>query len=216
VTREWIVLGDGGHAGVVIDALLLLGQSVAGYTSLAGTGRPILGVECLGDDDEVKNYGVEDVYLANGLGSTGSSDNRASLYQRFAARGFVFPHVVHPTAIVAQSVRIGAGTQVMAGAILQPKCQIGENVIINTRASVDHDCVIETDVHIAPGATVSGGVVIERGAHVGVGSSILQCCRIGSNSIVGAGAVVVRDVLSGITVVGVPAKRIGSTKKVNR
>lgn len=208
MTGPWIVLGGGGHAAVVIDALLVLGQSVIGFTDPVPNAPPILGIECLGNDEAVSSYAVEDVCLANGLGSTSSTQRRATLYRDFAAQGFGFPPIVHPSAVVARSVQVGAGTQVLAGAILQPRCSVGENVLVNTRASVDHDCVIERDVHIAPGVTVSGGVVIEKGAHVGTGASIVQGCIIGSLSTVGAGAVVLRDVMPGVTVVGVPAEAV--------
>lgn len=202
------MLGGGGHAAVVIDALLLLGQSLIGYTDPVPQAPPILDIEWMGSDEALGKYGVEDIFLANGLGSTSSTERRATLYHRFATLGFVFPPIIHQSAVVARSAHLGAGTQVMAGAIVQPRCRLGENILINTRASVDHDCVIEADVHIAPGVTVSGGVLIERGAHVGTGASIVQGCRIGSGSTVGAGSVVLHDVRPGITVVGVPARPV--------
>lgn len=210
MTKPWIVLGGGGHAGVVIDALLSLGQAVLGYTDPAREPRRILEIECLGGDDVIAAYGREEIQLANGLGSTASTERRAALYQHFASLGYAFPPIVHPSAVVARSVQVGSGAQVMAGVVLQPNCRVGENVLVNTRASVDHDCVIESDVHVAPGVTVSGSVVIERGAHVGTGATIVQGRRIGAQSIVGAGALVLRDVMPGTTVTGLPAKERAS------
>jgi sugar O-acyltransferase (sialic acid O-acetyltransferase NeuD family) len=206
MTTPWVVLGGGGHAGVVIDTLLVLGETVIGYTDPASERGPILDIPCMGGDEMVDAYDRQEVHLANGLGSTARTDRRAELYHRFASRGYQFPTIVHPSAVVARSVQFGAGAQVLAGAVVQPNCRVGENVLINTRASVDHDCVIEADVHIAPGVTVSGGVVIEKGAHVGTGASIVEGKRIGAQSIVGAGALVLRDVMPGTTVVGLPAK----------
>ena len=210
MTKPWIVLGGGDHAGVVIDTLLSLGQTVVGYTDPSSGSRRIQGIKCLGGDDVIAKYESHEIRLANGLGSTASTEQRASLYDRFASRGYEFPPVIHPSAVVSRSVQIGSGSQVMAGAILQPNGRVGENVLINTKATVDHDCVIESDVHLAPGVTVSGRVVIERGAHVGTGATIVQGRRIGVQSIVGAGALVLRDVMPGTTVVGLPAKEIGS------
>lgn len=206
MTRPWIVLGGGGHAGVVIDTLLVLGETVIGYTDPAPASHQILGIECLGRDEVAETYPSDGVYLANGLGSTASTQRRADLYHRFASRQYSFPAIVHPSAVVARSVQVGSGTQVMAGAVIQTNCRLGENIIVNTGASVDHDCVIESDVHIAPGVTVSGQVVIERGAHVGTGATIMQTRRVGAQSTVGAGALVVRDVMAGTTVMGLPAE----------
>lgn len=206
MNRSWIVLGGGGHASVIIDALLLLGREILGFTDPVADAGAVLEVEHLGEDAVVNGYSPDRVVLANGLGSVGPTRARGELYRRFVARGYAFPAVLHPAAVVARSARIGAGAQLMAGSVVQPNCILGENVLVNTHASVDHDCVVGDHVHIAPGATLSGGVVVGAGAHVGVGSSVVQGIRIGDDSIIGAGAVVLHDVPAGATVVGVPAR----------
>ena len=204
--KPWIVLGGGGHAKVVIDALLAGQHQIVGFTSPETEVDSILGVMRIGDDDALEGYSPEEVVLANGLGSVGSSDRRRKLYLRFSAQNYPFPPLLHPSAVVAASVSVGSGVQVLAGAVVQSGCCICENAILNTRSSVDHDCIIGAHVHVAPGATLSGGVLVGEGAHVGTGASVIQGVTIGAESVVGAGAAVVRDVLVGSTVVGVPAK----------
>lgn len=204
--KPWIVLGGGGHASVIIDTLQALGGTVIGFTDPVSAQREILSVQRLGGDDVVEGYDWTEVLLANGIGSIASTMRRAELFRQYLSKGYSFPRIIHPSAVVAKSVRIGAGTQIMAGAVIQPNCVVGENVIVNTRASLDHDCVIESNTHIAPGVTLSGEVVVGRGAHVGVGATVLQGRRIGAGSIVGAGALVVEDVGPETTVVGVPAR----------
>jgi sugar O-acyltransferase (sialic acid O-acetyltransferase NeuD family) len=206
MSRQWIILGGGGHAAVVVDTLRRLGQEPLGYTDPADDSGFGIDLRRLGDDEVVDDYAPSDVYLANGLGSVSRTGRRAELYRRFAERGYRFGPIVHPSAIVAGSVRLADGAQVMAGGVLQANCRIGANALVNTSASIDHDCVIEDDVHIAPGATLSGDVIVERGAHVGVGATVIQGCRIGRNATVGAGAVVVHDVAHGDTVMGIPAR----------
>ena len=204
--KPWIVLGGGGHATVVIDTLLAADHQITGFTSPEADAASVLGVERVGDDDALDDYDPEEVALANGLGTVRTSHRRQELFLRFTARGYSFPPVVHASAIVAASVRMGSGAQVLAGAVVQPGCRIHENAIINTRASVDHDCSIGAHAHVAPGVTLSGGVTVGEGAHVGTGASVIQGVKIGAGSVVGAGAAVVRDVPAGSTVVGVPAK----------
>ena len=203
--KPWIVLGGGGHAIVVIDALLSRGRKVIGFTSPESEAAPILGINHIGNDAVLDRYDHGAVTLANGLGSVRSTDRRRELFSRFS-RAHAFLPVVHASAVVAPSVAMGAGVQVMAGAVVQPGSSIMENVIINTRSSVDHDCSIGAHAHIAPGVTLSGGVTVGTGAHVGTGSSVIQGVTVGAGSVVGAGAVVIRDVPDGITVFGVPAK----------
>lgn len=112
---------------------------------------------------------------------------------------------IHPHAVISRLARVGAGCQVMAGAIVQPYAVIGRQCIINTRASIDHDCVIGPGCGIAPGATLCGEVTLSDNVWIGAGATVLPRVRIGADAVVGAGAVVRHDVPAGSTVVGVPA-----------
>jgi sugar O-acyltransferase (sialic acid O-acetyltransferase NeuD family) len=192
----------------VIEALLASSAIVAGIVDPdpAWEGRTLLGVPVLGGDDVVLQYPRNEVRLANGIGSVGLPQKRMEVFERFEAMGFAFTLVIHPSAVVASDAEIGNGTQIMAGAVIQPGSRIGCNAIVNTKASVDHDCIIGDHVHLAPGVTLSGGVTVGAGTHIGTGATVIQGVRIGCNSLIGAGALVLRDVLEGLTVVGNPAK----------
>lgn len=205
-----LVLGGGGHAKVLIDALLSVSMVISGIIDpdplLAGTS--VLGVPVLGGDTTVKEFPAGEVLLVNGLGSVGPPLRRKQLFEQFKEQGYHFATVIHPSAIIAPDVELGEGVQLMAGTIVQPGCRIGINTIINTKASVDHDCVVGDHAHIAPGVTLSGGVLVGNASHIGTSATVIQSIKIGESSIVGAGAVVVKDITAGTTVVGVPAKEI--------
>ena len=203
-----IVLGAGGHAKVLIDALLLGGATVLGVAAPESGRQVIAGLPVLGGDEVVASYAARAVRLVNGVGSVALPVRRREIYERFKSQGYVFQSVIHPSAVIARDVELGEGTQVMAGAVIQAGSRIGANAIINTRASVDHDCRIGAHVHVAPGVTLCGGVCIEEGAHLGSGSTVVQGVSIGSGCLVGAGSVVIRDVPSGAAVAGVPAREI--------
>ena len=203
-----IVLGAGGHAKVLINALLESSAVIAGVLDpapeLAGTF--VLGVPVLGNDSIATEFPPSEALLVNGLGSVGTPAKRRQLYDKFKALGYGFATVVHPSAIVAADVVLGEGAQVMAGSIIQPGSSIGCNAIINTRASIDHDCIVGNHVHIAPGATLSGGISVGEATHIGTGATVIQGINIGSNAVVAAGAVVVKDVHARTKVRGVPAR----------
>lgn len=206
-----LILGGGGHAKVLVEALLANHALIAGIVDADPglRGKTVLGVPVLGGDELVGDYPPASLQLVNGIGSVGLPATRRAVYQRFAAQGYRFAVVLHPAAVVASDVELAEGAQIMAGAVIQPGCRIGRNVIINTRASVDHDCVIGDHVHIAPGCTLSGAVTVGAGCHIGTGATVIQGVKIGAGSVVGAGAVVTRDIEAGVTVVGVPARVVG-------
>ena len=207
----YIVLGAGGHARVLIDALLLQGvfvESVLDADS-AKHGTVIFGVQVRGGDGLLSGRETGSCRLVNGLGSVHQPHLRQSVHERFSSLGYLFATVVHPSAIVSPNAELELGVQVMAGAVVQAGVRIGCGSIINTSSSVDHDCVIGAHCHIAPGAVLSGQVLIGPGSHVGAGAVVIQGVHIGAGCVVGAGAVVLRAVPDGATVAGVPAIRKG-------
>lgn len=205
-----IVLGAGGHAKVLLDTLRACSIDVIGVTDSnpAKAGTAVQNVKILGTDSALREFPPSAVTLVNGIGSVGLTDARRALFDKFKRLGYAFANVIHPTAVIAPTARLGEGVQVMAGGIVQPDCEIGKDSIINTGASVDHDCRIGAHVHIAPGVTLSGGVEVGDNVHIGTGSTVMHGVRIGADSIIGVGAVVINDVPPRTTVAGVPAKEL--------
>lgn len=203
-----IIICAGGHARVLLEALRLSNDfEVIAFTDLNYKSmNPISGIPIIGDDEVLTQYDVATVCLVNGLGSVADQSRRRALFDAFVSRGYRFSAVRHPSAVVASSVEVGEGSQIMAGVVLQPGVRVGRNSIVNTSASVDHDCSIGAHVHVAPGVTMSGNVTVGDSVHIGTGATIIHGVNIGGDSVIGAGAVVIDDVMPGTTVIGVPAK----------
>jgi sugar O-acyltransferase (sialic acid O-acetyltransferase NeuD family) len=206
-----IVVGAGGHAVVVADALLEAGACVLGFTDPdAGKyGAQRLGLPVLGGDDILKRHGQDNVRLANGLGfvnGSGQTSSRARVQQQLVAEGWRFISVIHPRATVSRSATLGDGCQVMAGAIVQAGASIGAGTIVNTAAVVEHGAVVGAWCHLASQSTLAGQVRVGAGSLVGAGAVLRQSVSIGDDTIVGAGAVVLRDSPGGETLCGVPAR----------
>lgn len=113
--------------------------------------------------------------------------------------------LVHPSANVSPSAKIGFGTVVMARSVINANSTIGDHSIINTGSVVEHDNRIGNFVHISPNSTLTGSVTINDGAHVGAGATIIPNMDIGEWSIIGAGASVIHSIPPFRTAVGVPA-----------
>ena len=200
------LLGGGGHGIVVLNSILMGGRQLVGIVDPAfSVGDCRLGVPVLGGDEVLAAIDPSSVMLAFGVGISKGTQARATVFQRFCERGFEFLAVVHPAATIGREVGLGAGCQIMAGAILQPGVVIGQGSVINTGACVDHETVIDEHVFIAPGAVICGNCRVEAKAFVGAGATILPGVTVGAKATVGAGATVLRSVRPGAVVAGVPA-----------
>lgn len=136
----------------------------------------------------------------------GDNRNRVDCLQTFLALGFRIPAIVHPRAWVSPSAKVGQGTLVVGGAVVNACASLGRGCIVNTGATVDHDCRLGEGVHISPGAHVGGGASIGERSWIGIGAAIRHGIRIGADVTVGAGAAVVEDLPSGVKAFGVPAR----------
>ncbi|MBI5720023.1 MAG: acetyltransferase [Burkholderiales bacterium] len=211
-----IIIGAGGHATVVADALLAEGLQVLGFVDrdAALTGGRRLGLPVLGGDDVLAAYSRVEVRLVNGIGGTGAgivageAGLRERVQRRLEADGWHFGSVRHPDAVVSPHAQVEPGSQLMAGSVVQPGSRIGQGAIVNTRAVVEHDATVGAFAHIAPGAVLCGGVDVGEGAHVGAGAVVRQGVRIGAAAVIGVGAAVVRDCIGGVWA-GVPARLVG-------
>jgi sugar O-acyltransferase (sialic acid O-acetyltransferase NeuD family) len=193
--KKVIILGAGGHARVLIDALKRCHRTVLGVlTPEQVPGGAVMGVPVLGDDSTIKRFSPDKVELVNGVGSYPGQELRWQLRQSFQEKGYRFSTVIHPQAIISEGVVLGTGVQIMAGCIVQTGVQVGDDTILNTGAILDHDCVIGNCCHIAPGCTLSGGVVVGNRVHVGTGSSVIQQITIGEGAMIGAGSVIFDDI----------------------
>lgn len=131
---------------------------------------------------------------------------RCSLHNYLFSKGLTPINICDPSALVDNDVEIGAGIQIMKGAIVNTKTKIDRQCIINTRSLVEHHSELSEGVEIGPGAVLCGRVNIGKHSWVGAGSTILPRLSIGSNSIVGAGALVSSSMPDNMIYAGVPAK----------
>jgi len=208
--QDCVVIGAGGHAKTVIDAILLQGQyrPVASTDrELANKGNVVLGVPVIGGDDQLPALLVQGVkHFAMGVGSASDNTLRKRLFERAIGAGLTPIVVAHPAALVAPSARLGRGSVVLAGGIINASANIGENVIVNTGTIVEHDCEVQDHVHLCPGVRLTGGVVVREGAFIGAGTVVKQRIRVAEWATIGMGSVVVKSVDAYSTVAGVPAK----------
>ncbi|WP_195986778.1 acetyltransferase [Clostridium sp. D53t1_180928_C8] len=119
-----------------------------------------------------------------------------------------FATIIHPKVWVHDYMTIGQGTIIYEGAILTANIEIGNHVIISPKCGVGHDSIIKDYVSLLWNVNVSGNDIIDEGVMMGSASTVIQGNKIGKGSNIGAGAVVIEDIESFSTAIGVPAKVI--------
>ena len=200
------VIGAGGHGKVVVSTLLECGFAVDGALDddAAKTGTTILDIPVI---QTIESF-ILRKETARAICAVGENKNRKELSVRLAASPLEWITAVHPAAWIHSSVRLGEGTIVFAGAVIQPDTVLGAHCIVNTGALIDHDSVIGNFCHLAPGCRITGGVSVGEGAFLGAGATVIPGVVIGSWSAIGAGSTVIRDIPPGATAVGSPARII--------
>ena len=121
---------------------------------------------------------------------------------------FKFATIIDPRVWIHDYITIGEGTIIYEGVILTANIEVGNHVIVSPKCGIGHDSIIKDYVSLLWNVNISGNDIIEEGVMMGSASTVIQGKRIGKGSTVGAGAVVIDNIDSYSTVVGVPAKVI--------
>ena len=197
VRPEALVLCGGRHAVEVIDALLACGVPIHGCLDAhIALGTEVFpGVGVIGSDDDLDalvadGYGT--VYL--GIGGLDNLDTRIRLFRRLNELGVVQPPLIHPSAHVADSAEIGAGTTILARASVGPLSHIGENCILTQSSVVTHHCQLGDHVVLAPNATLAAGVTVGDAVTIGMGVTVYHDLTIGRRSVIVNGIAVMQNV----------------------
>jgi len=210
MAESFLVIGAGGHAKVVIDALIGSGCRVlACYddnAELIGK-EPLPGVPVIGNLRQIALDGIKGRRVIVAIG-----DNTV---RRKIADRFDLPYgiAVASSAVLGTGVRVGEGSMILPSATVNVDTLIGRHAILNTSCSVDHDCRIGDFAHIAPGCHLGGNVTVGEGTLLGIGTNAIPGVRIGRWSVIGTSAVVTKDIPDNCTAVGVPAKVIKSREE---
>jgi sugar O-acyltransferase (sialic acid O-acetyltransferase NeuD family) len=200
-----LIIGASGHGKVVADIALKMKkwQTIAFLDDNDSLGT-VMGLQVIGKSaDAIKYVEDSDIFVAIGNNAT-----REKIMNELGLASASIPVLIHPNAILGEQVELGTGTVVMAGVVINSCTRVGKGCIINTGATLDHDNTIEDYVHISPGVNIAGTVVVGERSWLGIGSKVSNNVNITSGCIVGAGAVVVKDITVPGTYVGVPARRL--------
>ncbi len=168
-------------------------------------GKDVNGYRVLGKTKDVSQY--PEAYFVCAIGASRIREKIIN-NMKVINSNIKFGTVIDPSVEMSDLVSIGEGTIICAHTIITVNIEIGAHVIVNLDCSIGHDAVLKDFVTLYPSVNVSGITQIGHAVELGTGMQIIQGKTIGDYSILGAGAVVVKDIPPMCTAVGSPAKPI--------
>ena len=154
----------------------------------------------------VEDYTIQpdDVFIC----ALGSTQWKKHYVEIILSKGGVFINLIDKTVIFNENVIIGSGCILCEHVIISNDIVINDFVTIHPFCNFGHDVSIGSFTNIGAQCFVGGFTIIESGVSIHAKATILDKLKISENAIIGIGSVVLRNVKSGITVFGNPAKKV--------
>ena len=207
--QDIVILGSQGCAKAALWLLESVNQehnewNILGFVDKLPARREVDGYPVLGDDQWLLCY-RHPVCAVCAFGSPGLRRRVVEKYRHSTVR---FPTILSPMAMCSSRLSFGSGNLVCSGAIMEPDSVIQDFSIFNMGCTIGHETYVGSFVTVNPTAAISGCVTLESGCEIGAGAKIIQGLRIGEDTVVGAGSVIIRDCPPHCTVVGNPGRII--------
>jgi sugar O-acyltransferase (sialic acid O-acetyltransferase NeuD family) len=208
-----LVIGASGHAHALLALLHRHGgfKTIGLIDSFQVAGYQIHGLPILGSEADVHHV-CERQGARHLLVAIGDNFQRQAMTHRLRVQipDAVFPSLVDPSAVVAADAKLGRGVVVMAQSHVGAGCVLEEGALLNTQSSLDHDSLLGPFASLAPGAITGGRARIGAGSFIGMGARLIQEVKVGCNTVVGAGSLVLADLPKDVLAYGTPARVVRS------
>lgn len=210
--KDLVVIGAGALGREVAQLIKDINQNKKGWNFLGFIdetpekhGTIINNDPVLGGFDWIENSRCSDIWTVCAVGNT---RGKFGLVQKAKAYGVHFANLLHPSVATNEFIEMGTGNIICWNTFLSVNIKLGSHIVINPGCGIGHDAVIEDYVTLYWDVTLSGNVLIGEGCEIGSKAAVIQKKSVGRWSILGAGAVAIRDIPEGCTAVGMPAKPI--------
>jgi sugar O-acyltransferase (sialic acid O-acetyltransferase NeuD family) len=169
---------------------------------LSHNGYPVLG------NEYDLPYIISAYNIHGGIIAIGDNWSRKLVQDRIGLiiTDFNYITTIHPTAVVGGRTKIGAGSALLAGAIVNAGSIIGKFCFLNTNSSLGHDGIIGDYSSLAPRVATGGNLILGCFSAICLGASVIENIEIGDHTVIGAGALVLNHIPSMVMAFGTPAE----------
>ncbi len=172
-------------------------------------------IKILGKINDLKKMRLNNIYFLIGIGH---NFIRKKIVDEIKKKKIKVKWIsfLSKSAIIAKNVKIGDGTIVMPGSVINSGSKIGSHCYINTKSSIDHDNFLKNYSSTGPGVVTGGNVKVDECSHIGIGSTVLQKVHIKSNTVIGGHSLINKNCLPNSIYFGVPAKYVRKRKEIEK
>ncbi len=210
--EKLLIVGSGGFGRETLECVRAI-DAVCPTWDLVGfldddpalVGQVVDGLPVVGDIDSAL---ASDHRVVVTTGHPGNYTSRKRIVERLGLPSRRYATIIHPTAVLPTSARVGVGTILLATVVATTTVRIGSHVAVMPGTIFTHDDVVEDFTTFGAGVRVAGGARVREGAYVGSGAMIREGCSVGSWSLIGMGSVVTKDVPDSEVWIGAPARRL--------
>ena len=214
--KNIVLIGGGNQAHYTIDIINKEGKyNIIGIIdSIHDIGSNRFGYKVLGRQEDIIKL-KEQYNIEGGIISIGDNWVRYYISSQIKKEipDFNFVNAIHPSVVIGDNVQLGKGVVMMAGCIINPKSKIGDFTFFATGAQVDHDCDIKNYSSISAGSITGGYVTLGEFSAITLGVTVVDRLKIGKNTVIGAGSLVIKDLPDNVLVYGNPCKVIRTRKE---
>lgn len=208
MSNKAAIFGAGTYGEVYLHYLQQHDVDVVAFldddSSLWGTnvrGVPVIGGSQLLSELQQKN-------IINVFCPIGNNSVRDRVLAQARSAGLNTPNFVHHSAIVDSLLADNSGIYILPQVVVMPHVSIEKNVMVSMGVKIAHHTTIKQGVFLSTNVSVGANILLHEQAYIGMSATLVtgKCKQVGEKSLIGAGAVVVKDVPAGVTVVGNPAR----------